>query len=109
MKSSNPTLMRGLGRDILHAFRTLAGMPVLATVVILSLGIGIGANVAVFSWLQTFLFKPLPGVAGAGSFQLVEARAETGSYPGTSWLEYRDLQERLRALPDLLAFRMVPF
>ena len=41
--------------------------------------------------------------------QLVEPRADTGSYPGASWLEYRDLHDRMRTLPDLFAFRMVPF
>ena len=36
-------------------------------------------------------------------------RADTGSYPGASWLEYRDLHDRMRTLPDLFAYRMVPF
>jgi putative ABC transport system permease protein len=84
-------------------------MPVLATVVVLSLGVGIGVNTAVFSWIQAVVLRPLPGVSGASSFHLVEPRAETGSNPGVSWLEYRDLKERLRLMPDLLAFRIVPF
>src|SRR6185295_4057420 len=75
---------------------------------IVSLGIGIGVNTAVFSWVQAMVLQPLPGVSGGASFQLVEPRAESGSYPGVSWLEYRDLRERLRSFPDLLAFRMVP-
>jgi len=83
-------------------------MPGLAAVVIVSLGIGIGVNTAVFSWVQAMVLQPLPGVSDAAGFQLVEPRAETGSYPGVSWLEYRDLRERLRSFRDLLAFRMVP-
>src|SRR5262249_44291351 len=39
---------------------------------------------------------------------LVEPRSESGSYPGASWLEYRDLCERLTGLDDLFAFRMLP-
>jgi predicted permease len=66
-------------------------------------------NTAVFSWIQAVVLRPLPGVSGASSFHLVEPRAETGSNPGVSWLEYRDLKERLRLMPDLLAFRIVPF
>jgi hypothetical protein len=80
-----------------------------AAVVIVSLGVGIGVNTAVFSWIQAMVLQPIPGVAAAASFQLVEPRADTGSYPGASWLEYLDLRDRLRALPDLVAFRMVPF
>jgi predicted permease len=96
-------------RDLRHACRALIKMPVLATVVVVSLGVGIGVNTAVFSWIQAVVLRPLPGVAGAGRFHLVEPRAETGSNPGMSWLEYRDLQKRLRLMPDLLAFRIVPF
>jgi predicted permease len=83
-------------------------MPVVATVVVVSLGVGIGANTAIFSWVQAMFLQPLPGVAGASRLYLLEPRTDTGSYPGASWLEYRDLKERMRALPDLIAFRMVP-
>jgi macrolide transport system ATP-binding/permease protein len=94
--------------DLRHACRAILRMPVLATVVVASLGVGIGVNTAVFSWVQALVLRPLPGVSDASSFFLVEARADTGSYPGVSWLEYRDLQERLPSLPELLAFRMAP-
>ena len=97
-----------LGRDVRHALRVIARMPLLAAVVIISLGVGIGVNTTVFSWIQLFVFNPLPGVHGGGTFQLVEPRAETGTYPGASWTEYRDLRERIPAFEDLLAFRMMP-
>ena len=95
-------------RDVRHAWRMIARMPVLATVVVLSLGVGIGVNVVIFSWIQAVVFQPIPGVADAASFNLVEPRTETGMNPGTSWLEYRDLRERLQTFRDLLAFRMTP-
>ena len=95
--------------DVRQAWRMIGRMPGLAAVVIVSLGIGIGVNTAVFSWIQAMVLQPIPGVADAASFQLVESRADTGSYPGASWLEYRDMRDRLRTLPDLFAFRMVPF
>ena len=95
--------------DIRQAWRMIRRMPGLASVVIVSLGIGIGVNTAVFSWIQAMVLQPIPGVVDAGGVQLVEPRADTGSYPGASWLEYRDLRDRMRTLPDLFAFRMVPF
>ncbi|MEO8678908.1 MAG: ABC transporter permease [Vicinamibacterales bacterium] len=94
---------------IAQALRSIARMPGLAAVVILSLGIGIGVNTAVFSWIQAVVLKPLPAVADATSYFSVEPKANTGTYPGVSWREYRDFQERLRAFQDVLAFRMVPF
>ena len=101
--------LRHLTRDLRHALRSIAGMPVLSAVVILSLAVGIGVNVVVFSWLEAVVLKPLPGVADARGFHFVEPRAETASHPGASWLEYRDLSEQLRSFRELLAFRMVPF
>jgi len=95
--------------DLRHAWRMIGRMPGLAAVVIVSLGVGIGVNTAVFSWIQAMVLQPIPGIADASGVQLVEARADTGSYPGVSWLEYRDLHDRMRTLPDLFAYRMVPF
>jgi hypothetical protein len=69
-----------LARDVRHAARMIARMPGLATVVILSLGIGIGVNTAIFSWIQGLVFKPIPGVRDAASFHLIEPRNESGSY-----------------------------
>ena len=94
---------------IRYALRSIARMPGLAAVVILSLGIGIGVNTAVFSWIQAIVLKPLPAVADATSFYSVEPKANTGTYPGVSWREYGDFKDRLSAFQDILAFRMVPF
>src|SRR5215218_4683357 len=95
-------------RDVRHAARMIARMPGLATVVIVSLAIGIGVNTAIFSWIQGLVFKPIPGVKDAASYQLVEPRNESGSYTSASWLEYRDLRERMHSFRDLLSYKMVP-
>ena len=100
--------MDALISDIAHSVRALARMPILATVVVLSLAVGIGVNTAVFSWIEAVVFRPVPGVANASSIYIVEPKTETGIRPGSSWLEYRDLQDHVRALPELSAFRMAP-
>jgi predicted permease len=96
-------------QDARYACRTIVRMPMLAAVVVASLGVGIGINSAVFSWIQAVVLQPLPGVDSPSSFYLVEPRAETGSYPGSSWPEYNDLRKRLRSFRELIASRMVPF
>jgi len=95
--------------DLRNAARTISRMPGLAAVIILSLAIGIGVNTTIFSWIQLMMFEPMPAVSGASKFLLIEPHGETGGYPGTSWLEYRDLQARVPALRDILAWEMVPF
>ncbi len=95
-------------RDLRHGSRMILRMPALAAVVVGSLGAGIGANTLVFSWIQAVVFNPIQGVRGASGFHLVEAKSDAGAYLGSSWPEYRDLRDRLRALDGLIAFRMIP-
>ena len=87
----------------------VARHPALSAVVVLSLGVGIGVNTVVFSWLQGTIVHPLPAVANSSHLYFVEPRSDTDAYTGMSWLEYRDLHDHLRSLPDLIAFRMAPF
>ncbi len=100
--------MGNIWRDIRQGWRAISRMPVLATVIVVSLGAGIGVNATVFSWIQTIVFNPLPGVTGGRSFYFVEAVTETGGYPSSSWREYGDLHERLRSFTELTASTMAP-
>src|SRR4051794_29193387 len=95
-------------RDLRHACRAVVRMPTLSAVVVLSLAVGVGVNTAVFSWIQAVVFRPIAGVRDAGAFLLLEPRTDNGIYTSASWLEYRDLSERLHTMSGLLAFRMVP-
>src|SRR4029077_11895718 len=95
-------------RDFSHALRAIRRMPILAAVVVVSVGAGVGVNATIFFWLQAIVFQPIAGVPRSGEFHYVEPVAENGGYPGASWLEFRDLQARLRTLPGLAAIRMVP-
>ena len=52
--------VESLGGDLKLVFRRLGKSPGFAATVILTLAIGIGANAAVFSVLNSVLFKPLP-------------------------------------------------
>ena len=94
------SLFDHLARDARHALRTISRMPLLAAVVVVSLGVGIGVNVVVFSWLQAVVLQPLPGVANARQLVFVEPRSEAGTYPGVSWQEYEDLRDRLRIVRE---------
>jgi predicted permease len=95
-------------RDLRQAARAILRMPGLAAVVVGSLAVGISANTVVFSWIQAVVFSPIPGVRDGSALYLVEPRTDAGMYPGSAWLEYRDLREQLRSLDGLFAFRMVP-
>ena len=95
--------------DLRHAWRAIRRAPILAAVVVVSLGIGIGVNTTVFSWVQAIVLQPLPGVEDVASYHLVEPLSDGGTHPGVSWPEYLDLRARVTALPELIAYRMTPF
>jgi predicted permease len=47
-------------QDIRFAFRTMAGRPLFTATAVLSLGLGIGANTAIYSFLDSILMRTLP-------------------------------------------------
>src|SRR6202171_6543665 len=74
----------------LRMLRRIPGFSILA---ILCLTLGIGANAAVFSWIEGILFRPYPAVSHQERLLALTgtARSETGVTP-LSWPDFVDLQ-----------------
>src|SRR5271155_3898387 len=80
-------------QDLRFGLRTLRRSPGFSLLAILCLTLGIGANAAVFSWIEGILFRPYPAVAHQERLLALAgtARGESGS-TGISWPDFLDLQ-----------------
>ncbi len=80
-------------QDVRFGLRILRRSPGFSILAILCLTLGIGANAAVFSWIEGILFRPYPAVAHQERLVALggTSRGEARSNP-LSWPDYLDLQ-----------------
>jgi predicted permease len=80
-------------QDLRYGLRQLWRSPGFSSLAILCLTLGIGANTAVFSWIEGILFRPYPAVAHQERLLALAgtARGETGATL-ISWPDFLDLQ-----------------
>lgn len=82
-------------QDLLYASRTLRRSPAFAIVAILTLSIGIGANTAIFSFVDGVLLKPLPYANADRIVRVLEKPpGEPDARNGISSLNFLDWQRQ---------------
>jgi predicted permease len=93
--------------DIRHAVRWLTRSPGFALVAILSLGLGIGANTAMFSLVDAIWLRPIP-VEDPGSLVDVFTSSSDGAeYATTSYPDYLDLEAQNSVFTGMTAYTMM--
>src|SRR5215475_7464424 len=99
--------METLIQDIRFGVRRLAKSPGFALIAILSLALGVGANAAIFSLVNTVLLRPLP-IDHPEQVMSVAVRAKNDTMSALSYLNYVDLRDRNEVLSGLIAERFAP-
>ena len=96
--------------DLRLAVRGLRRNPLFATVAILSLALGIGANTAIFTLIDQLLLRKLPVKAPEQLVMLYQEGPHSGSNMGSrmhSYPMYQDFQQRAEPLGEVLCRRQV--
>src|SRR5262245_39561739 len=88
-------MLDSIRKDGRQGFRLLLKNPGFAVVATLTLGLGIGINSTVFTWLERILLNPLPGVQNTGSLVtlhgvMTKAGNASMSFCYPDYLDYTD-------------------
>ena len=91
------TWLESIGADVRYALRALRASPGFAVVTILSLGIGIGANTAIFSLINAVMLRTLPVSRPEELIQVTRVERGDASPGGVVtnpiWEQVRDRQD----------------
>jgi putative ABC transport system permease protein len=94
-------------KDLRYAIRGLVKHPGFSAIAMITLALGIGANTAIFSLVNTVLLRPLP-VPHPEQIVSVALRGKSDSMLAFSYPNYKDFRDRNQVLSGLLVYRFVP-
>lgn len=102
-------------QDFRYGLRQLRRNPGFSFLAVLCLTLGIGANTAVFSWMEGIGLRPFPAVAhqdrllalaGTDRFDSDKRGSDSG-YTAVSWPDFLDLQKNCKLLEALIADKIM--
>ncbi len=95
-------------QDLRFGWRMLRRSPGFSSLAILCLTLGIGANAAVFSWVEGILFRPYPLVVHQERLLALtgNARGESGPTP-MSWPDLMDLQKNCSLIDSFIVNKIM--
>ncbi len=95
----------GRGMNLRYAFRMLVKDPWFTCVAVLALGLGIGVNSTVFTFVNAVLLRGLP-FANADQIVHINSRnTAEGSGLGVSYADYQDWRSQARSFASLAGYQ----
>jgi predicted permease len=96
--------MTSIVNDLAFALRQLRKSPGFGMTAVLTLALGIGANAALFTVIDSVLIRPLPYYAADRLVIFGPPGDAADSYGSTSWRNLEDIRERSRVLEDAAGY-----
>ena len=100
--------MAAIWYDLRHALRTLWRVPAFSLTAVLTLALGIGANTAIFSVVQSVLLRPLPYKDPSRLVQLWNTYPPMLPQSPNSAGDFRDFRQRSKTFDGMGAFIDTP-
>ena len=95
-------------QDARFGFRMLRRSPGFSILVILCLTLGIGANAAVFSWVEGVLFRPYPLVSHQERLLAITGTSRAdNSRTAVSWPDFVDLQKNCKLMDTFFVSKIM--
>ena len=109
-RMNSVAILENLSRDVRYAWRTLLRNPGYALIAVLTLGLGIGANTAIFTVINGVLLHPLPYAQASQIVHLDELAARMGPDPiGLSVQEYLDYRNQSHFFTGIAEYHSMLF
>ncbi|HKT23388.1 MAG TPA: ABC transporter permease, partial [Terriglobales bacterium] len=107
-EARNVNFVENVFKDLHFGLRMLRRSPGFSTMAILCLILGIGANAAVFSWIEGLLLRPYPAVAHQDRlFVLAGTARGTAGFDAVSWPDFVDFRRSCTLCDSVIAEKIM--
>ena len=107
--SSSRRWLGDLRQDLRFSLRVFVSSPKFSLTAVFTLALGIAINSTVFSWIDSLLLHPYPGVHDTSGLALIETQTLSGEHlVATSYVDYRDYRDNLKLVSAVAIGRFTP-
>jgi predicted permease len=100
--------MSSFWQDVRYSLRMIAKAPGYAAIAILTLALGIGANTTIFSWINSTLLNPIPGLASPSEVVALSLGQLTDNPFPFTYPDFESMRDGQQSFKGLTAANIAP-